>query len=222
MRSLFAQKCKVSNGFLYSVHMQWSFSLERVASITFLSSQSIFFFIFLDWHMSEASLGRSYRHVQQMGQQCQALLWWRSCQTYGRVPGITWHHCAAVSNAGSWTTRQESGKLYHNAPKWSRQGNEPLFKVSWLFPCWIKYLQSTCFLWPIRPKTKRTSKKSPFLSSLLKNNCVYDLLRKRKRMPYFMQDEQFITGRPFHQSNLPCNKLAGCCRFRKVVAESRD
>ena len=157
MRSLFAQKCKVSNGFLYSVysvHMQWSFSLERVVSATCLSSESFFFFFFfisLDWHTFEASLGWSYRYVQQMGQQCQALLWRRCCQTYGRVPGITWHHCAAVSNAGSWTTRQESGKLYHNAPEWSRQGNEPLFKVSWLFPCWTKYLQSICFLWPIRP-----------------------------------------------------------------------
>ena len=95
--------------------------------------QSPFFFIFLDWHTSKASLGWSYRYVQQMGQQCQTILWWRSCQTYGRVPGITWHHCAAVSNAGSWTTRQESRKLHHNAPEWSRQGNEPLFKVSWLF-----------------------------------------------------------------------------------------
>ena len=113
--------------------------------------QSSFLVIFLDWHTSKASLGWSYRYVQQMGQQCQALLWRRRCQAYGRVPGITWHHCAAVSNAGSWTTRQESGKLYNNAPEWSRQGNEPLFKVSWLFPCWIKYLQSTCFLWPIRP-----------------------------------------------------------------------
>ena len=135
MRGLFISKCKVSTGFLHSV-----------ASVKFLSSEFFFFFIFLDWHTSKASLGWSYRYVQQMGQQCQALLWRRCCQTYGRVPGITWHHCAAVSNAGSWTTRQESGKLYHNAPKWSRQGNEPLFKVSWLFPCWIKYLQRTCFL----------------------------------------------------------------------------
>ena len=150
MRGLFVLKCKVSTGFLLSVHMQWSFSLERVASITFLSSESIFFFNFLDWHTSKASLGWSYRYVQQMGQQCQALLWRRCCQTYGRVPGITWHHCAAVSNAGSWTTRQESRKLHHNAPEWSRQGNEPLFKVSWLFPCWIKYLQSTWFLWTSR------------------------------------------------------------------------
>ena len=150
MRGLFVLKCKVSTGFLLSVHMQWSFSLERVASITFPSSESIFFFNFLDWHTSKASLGWSYRYVQQMGQQCQALLWRRCCQTYGRVPGITWHHCAAVSNAGSWTTRQESRKLHHNAPEWSRQGNEPLFKVSWLFPCWIKYLQSTWFLWTSR------------------------------------------------------------------------
>ena len=117
----------------------------------FYHQSSFFFFIFLYWHTSKASPGWSYRHVQQMGQQCQALLRWRCCQTYGRVPGITWHHCAAVSNAGSWTTRQESGKLHHNAPEWSRQGNEPFSKVSWLFPCWIKYLQSTCFLWPIRP-----------------------------------------------------------------------
>ena len=46
MRGLFVLKCKVSTGFLLSVHMQWSFSLERVASITFLSSESIFFSIF--------------------------------------------------------------------------------------------------------------------------------------------------------------------------------
>ena len=118
-----------------------------------------FFFTFLDWHTSEASLGWSYRYVQQMGQQCQALLWWRSCQTYGRVPGITWHHCAAVSNAGSWTTREESGKLHHNAPEWSRQGNEPLSKVSWLFPCWTKYLQSTCFLRPLRLKASKGLKR---------------------------------------------------------------